>query len=229
MNLRPYRSHKIRACDPCRKHKLRCIVDKPGQACQRCRSRGDSCLHVSSNHLRASQPVVRPLASLPQFISPLEADPEGRFQSRQAQQSSQPIPPSASDTDQVLYVTSSGEASVATSSSLEETKSRRPIHVLGTSGAFDSQFLEQHLVPDPKSHAGQELISIYSSDKRKPVGFASLLQIQENVIVDPARSNINRRKVIEQILGPNAVSLLELYVVHSRFYLHANISRSAAI
>jgi hypothetical protein len=94
----------------------------------------------------------------------------------------------------------------------ENISSRRPLHILGPSGAFDSQFLEQHLVPDPKSHAGEELIGIYSNDKRKPVGFASLLQSQKKVILDPSSSSINRRKIIEQILGPFAAVLLEFYV-----------------
>jgi hypothetical protein len=219
MDFRPYRSHKIRACDLCRKQKSRCIVDIPGQACQRCRSRGDNCLHVSSNNHRSSRPADRPLISRSQVSRPSPLNPssagasESNVQSPQTQLFSRILPPPASRTDQSLNQTSPGQVSIVTSSSLEEnTNSRRPVHILGPSGAFDSQFLEQHLVPDPKSHAGEELIGIYSNDKRKPVGFASLLQSQEKAILDPASSSINRRKIVEQILGPFAAVLLELYV-----------------
>jgi hypothetical protein len=141
------------------------------------------------------------------------AAPESNVQSPQTQPFSRILPPSASITDQSLNPTSPDQVSIATSSSLEEnSSSRRPVHILGPSGAFDSQFLEQHLIPDPKSHAGEELVGIYSNDKSKPVGFASLLQSQEKVILDPASSSINRRKIVEQILRPFAAVLLELYV-----------------
>jgi hypothetical protein len=216
VDFRPYRSHKIRACDLCRKQKSRCIVDIPGQACQRCRSRGDNCFHVSSSNHRSSRPADRPLISRSQ-VSPLNPSSAGasesNVQSLQIQLSSRILQPPASRTDRILNQTSPGQVSIVTSSSLEENiSSRRPLHILGPSGAFDSQFLEQHLVPDPKSHAGEELIGIYSNDKRKPVGFASLLQSQKKVILDPSSSSINRRKIIEQILGPFAAVLLEFYV-----------------
>lgn len=40
---RPYRSHKVRACDLCRKRKSRCTVDLPGQSCLLCRIQGAEC------------------------------------------------------------------------------------------------------------------------------------------------------------------------------------------
>ena len=40
---RPYRSHKVRACDLCRKRKSRCTVDIPGQSCLLCRVQGADC------------------------------------------------------------------------------------------------------------------------------------------------------------------------------------------
>ncbi|KAJ5433672.1 C6 transcription factor [Penicillium daleae] len=45
---RPYRSHKVRACDTCRKRKARCTVDIPHQPCITCRVQGTNCLYEDS-------------------------------------------------------------------------------------------------------------------------------------------------------------------------------------
>ncbi|CAK1363200.1 putative transcriptional regulatory protein [Cercospora beticola] len=40
---RPYRSHKVPACDLCRRRKIHCNVDVPGQSCRFCRERDLTC------------------------------------------------------------------------------------------------------------------------------------------------------------------------------------------
>ena len=40
---RPYRSHKIPACERCRKRKARCTIDLPDQPCLLCRLQGGTC------------------------------------------------------------------------------------------------------------------------------------------------------------------------------------------
>ena len=43
LETRPYRSHKVPACDVCRQRKIRCHVDIPLQPCRSCRERGQRC------------------------------------------------------------------------------------------------------------------------------------------------------------------------------------------
>ncbi|RMX79182.1 hypothetical protein D0869_08489 [Hortaea werneckii] len=40
---RPYRSHKVPACDVCRKRKIQCRIDEAGQRCRFCRERDVAC------------------------------------------------------------------------------------------------------------------------------------------------------------------------------------------
>jgi hypothetical protein len=40
---RPYRSHKIPACEPCRKRKARCAIDVQGQPCSLCKEKKWRC------------------------------------------------------------------------------------------------------------------------------------------------------------------------------------------
>ena len=47
---RPYRSHKLPACDFCRKRKVRCFLDRPDQACRLCRQREQSCVVSQTKH-----------------------------------------------------------------------------------------------------------------------------------------------------------------------------------
>lgn len=52
---RPYRSHKIPACNSCRKRKIRCEIDAASNSCRMCRERDTKCefsrtMHQRSNH-----------------------------------------------------------------------------------------------------------------------------------------------------------------------------------
>lgn len=44
---RPYRSHKVPACDLCRNRKIRCNIDVAGEPCRFCRERHLSCEYTS--------------------------------------------------------------------------------------------------------------------------------------------------------------------------------------
>lgn len=58
---RPYRSHKVPACDLCRNRKIRCNVDVPGQACRFCREKQLTCefRQRSAHSEQADGPVKR--------------------------------------------------------------------------------------------------------------------------------------------------------------------------
>ena len=47
---RPYRSHKVPACDICRKRKIHCNVDIASQPCRYCRERGLECQSSNIKH-----------------------------------------------------------------------------------------------------------------------------------------------------------------------------------
>ena len=46
LSARPYRSHKVPACDRCRSRKTRCDIDGTGQPCRFCCERGEACSYT---------------------------------------------------------------------------------------------------------------------------------------------------------------------------------------
>ncbi|KAF2163958.1 hypothetical protein M409DRAFT_57062 [Zasmidium cellare ATCC 36951] len=57
---RPYRSHKVPACDLCRHRKIRCNIDIPGQPCRFCRERDYTCEYSQkSEHVDGDSPAKR--------------------------------------------------------------------------------------------------------------------------------------------------------------------------
>ena len=58
---RPYRSHKVPACETCRRRKIRCFVDIPSQPCRFCREHARQCTMPSSKDRDANEtPDDRP-------------------------------------------------------------------------------------------------------------------------------------------------------------------------
>ncbi|GAB1731986.1 hypothetical protein NU195Hw_g239t1 [Hortaea werneckii] len=51
---RPYRSHKVPACDVCRKRKIQCRIDEAGQRCRFCRERDVTCHFSQKEDIRES-------------------------------------------------------------------------------------------------------------------------------------------------------------------------------
>ncbi|KAF1846561.1 uncharacterized protein K460DRAFT_417615 [Cucurbitaria berberidis CBS 394.84] len=49
--VRPYRSHAIPACDYCKKRKIRCDIDLPGQPCRFCRTRQETCSYTQQEKM----------------------------------------------------------------------------------------------------------------------------------------------------------------------------------
>ncbi|KAH7021461.1 uncharacterized protein B0I36DRAFT_251908 [Microdochium trichocladiopsis] len=161
METRPYRSHKVRACDLCRKHKTGCVVDIPGLGCRRCRSRDMSCLHAIRASTTAREGPAPPSStgrSLP------------RLQSRRR----------AAVRDLASH---GGLAEISnvrpTALSPHDGSSSLPVHVLGPSGAQDSQVIEEHLLSARASPIAQEHIGICSTDRKKPVGFTYQLFLKK--------------------------------------------------
>jgi hypothetical protein len=55
---RPYRSHKVPACDRCRKRKAGCKIDLPGQKCQLCSERNWDCTFAGDRDLTSTESIL---------------------------------------------------------------------------------------------------------------------------------------------------------------------------
>lgn len=205
---RPYRSHKVRACDLCRKRKSRCTVDIPGQSCLLCRVQGADCHYQEEQNQESS--VLSTTESKPWVIGPpVEPMPgqkrkrslDGLPNSRQS-----PNGPSPQGTN-----SSSGHRG-SDARRKEDDPHNESVLIVGPMVAEDAQVIEKHMPPErssfseePKSHP----YNIYSSDPRKPVLYTTISRRRKGMRrgVPPGE---NQREILEQILGPFRHDLVRL-------------------
>ncbi|OQE47222.1 hypothetical protein PENCOP_c001G04466 [Penicillium coprophilum] len=214
---RPYRSHKVRACDLCRKRKSRCTVDIPGQSCLLCRVQGADCHYQEEANADAS------ILSAPDSKSwpgpPVMDAMPGQKRKRSSDElahlsqnipSRQPINgPSPHGT------TSSGgrRGSDPRRKDMDDHQNESVL-IVGPMVAEDAQVIEKHMPPErtsqseePKSHP----YNIYSSDPRKPVLYTTISRRRKGMRKGTPPGE-NQKEVLEQILGPFKHDLVRLFI-----------------
>ncbi|KAK2797562.1 hypothetical protein FQN50_009157 [Emmonsiellopsis sp. PD_5] len=212
---RPYRSHKIRACDLCRKRKSRCTVDLPGESCLLCRVQGADC------HYREDQSsTVRPqlYGQGNHANKRLHVEPQVPQKRPRAQQS----PPSFSGMS-----TSAGEVEASNQRSPPRDTIRRSnghtpaleeplgesVHIIGPVAAEDAQVIERFMPsessmkrPDTKAP-----YNVYSNDPRKPILYTTVSRRRQGLRTTGIPGD-NQKEIIEQILGPFKHDLVKIFL-----------------
>lgn len=206
---RPYRSHRIPACDRCRRRKARCVVDRIGQSCRLCRTHSVSCVpggvdFVSEDSLRRaiSIPAPRFESSTPvptgsemnltsMTVAPvLRPQSEANASDKCAEMSfeARHQPPNT-----VLYLTKNPSSGPAFSM------------IVGPVVAEDVRIVEQYITSD--SHQTSARLDAVSDDPAKPVLYRFLPRRREG-LPGPSAPGKTQREVLEQILGPFARPLV---------------------
>jgi hypothetical protein len=208
---RPYRSHKVRACDMCRKNKSRCIVDSPGLACLLCRLRGANCLYLenlpSQSASSSTQPVrrvVEPVHNSPNKPSPTRSLKRRRENLGQFQGTALSALVGASSSTQVDNYNT-------TSESPGDPDSMEAEHILGPAGAHDALVLKQYMSPEvtSKPDSRHSPFGVYSNDPKRPVIY-STSHAQELKTIP--KFQLSNRKVMDQIMGRYANDLIDMCV-----------------
>lgn len=217
---RPYRSHKVRACDLCRKRKSRCTVDIPGQSCLLCRVQGAVCHYQEEPGndppiANATDPI--PAEKWPQEQGPEDISP-GQKRKRASDDISLPNPerPKENAPGNLRRATSVGEHRSNQFRRLGvEDPQNESVFIVGPVVADDAQVIEKHLPPErtsksvePKSHP----YNVYSSDPRKPILYTTVSRRRQGMRagIPPGE---NQKEILEQILGPFKDDLVRLFVL----------------
>lgn len=203
---RPYRSHKVRACDLCRKRKSRCTVDIPGQSCLLCRVQGADCHYQEEPN--SDNSVLSTSGTKPwpggQPTEPASGQKRKRSMSTPRQSNNGPSPQGT---------TSSGRRASETRRKETDDPHNESVLIVGPMVAEDAQVIEKHMPPgrssvseEPNSHP----FNIYSSDPRKPVLYTTISRRRKGMRqgVPPGE---NQKEILEQILGPFKHDLVRLY------------------
>ncbi|KKK14366.1 hypothetical protein ARAM_006057 [Aspergillus rambellii] len=209
---RPYRSHKVRACDLCRKRKSRCTVDIPGQSCLLCRVQGADC------HYQEENPPELPIPHGPESKG---WHSEGSFHAGQKRKrTSEAGSPSHSsrhrdDTSDLHRSDSTGDSrgSEPRRHGVEDPHNES-VFIVGPVVADDAQVIEKFMPPEqpnksvvPRSHP----YNVYSSDPRKPILYTTVSRRRQGMRVGIPPGE-NQKEILEQILGPFKDDLVRLFI-----------------
>ncbi|KAJ5888186.1 hypothetical protein N7495_008227 [Penicillium taxi] len=215
---RPYRSHKVRACDLCRKRKSRCIVETLGQSCLMCRMQGADCHYQDEANADVS------------VLSTLESNSVVNMSGQKRKRNNSPDKLSNSESHIPAHITShqltSGPSPQGTNSSsgrrgsdsrrkgYDDDRHNESVLIVGPMVAEDAQVIEKHMPPErsslseePQSHP----YNIYSSDPRKPVLYTTIPRRRKGMRVGVPPGE-NQKEILEQILGPFKHDLVKLFI-----------------
>lgn len=208
---RPYRSHKVRACDLCRKRKSRCTVDIPGQSCLLCRVQGAVC-HYQDESFDSS------ISSAPDSRSWSGENGTEKVSSGQKRKRSPDIisPPNSDRRVEAPNVhraqTSANRRASDPGSRGDEDPQNESVFIVGPVVADDAQVIEKYMPPErssksvePKNHP----YNVYSNDPRKPILYQTVSRRRQGVRVGTPPGE-NQKEILEQVLGPFKHDLVRL-------------------
>lgn len=199
---RPYRSHRIRACDYCRRRKQRCIVETIGQTCRLCKHQAIECSYTSSNalnferrkHRRIATPSPRKARN-----GPLPHQTE-HFQSQQSTRPAARIKPSPELNQDIAPTT------------LENVL--KLCHIVGPVVSKDAHTLDQYMAPrspEDRRTTGNPY-NVYSADPHLPVLYTKVDRRRRPGKAISKSPGVKQKNTMDQILAKNANLLIELYV-----------------
>ncbi|KAJ0419997.1 fungal-specific transcription factor domain-containing protein [Aspergillus carlsbadensis] len=213
---RPYRSHKVRACDLCRKRKSRCTVDIPGQSCLLCRVQGADCHYQEEGN-----------SELP---NPHAPEPTGWHTDHVAEnfhagQKRKRTPDSASPLHSSRRVEGLPEvrrSNSAVPSRPNEHKrhgiddgQNESVFIVGPVVADDANVIEKYMPPQRSNKSVEPTnnhpYNVYSNDPRKPILYTTVSRRRQGMRVGIPPGE-NQKEILEQILGPFKDDLVRLFL-----------------
>lgn len=210
---RPYRSHKIPACDFCRKRKSRCTQDLVDQPCLLCRLHGATCTTTTDvSQRRAFNQGVSRLKR-----QRIRKSNDGELSRSTNVESAKDVPsieqnnrtsrslPSATD------VTERGARPARTFQSQDALNHSG--HIVGPAMARDAQVLEQYMSPtynSEVSYARPNPYSVYSDDPRNPVVYMKVPRQRGIVPSGNGTPGFRQAETMEKIIEPLGSELFNM-------------------
>jgi hypothetical protein len=211
---RPYRSHKIPACDRCRKRKVRCELDTPSQPCYLCRTSGAICTQTQKNE--------RPISSVASAVQRHENTDRlignhGAHHSpkrRRLSHSQDELPrPGYEETMSFESHVSPHQPQMYTEDALP-TRTQRPARpeaggskstmIVGPAMAEDLQMIENYMVSQGPLHNSPRdpMYDTVSDNPQDPVLYVTVPRRRQGLSLNN-RPGEKQREILEQILGPS--------------------------
>jgi hypothetical protein len=211
---RPYRSHKVRACDHCRKRKSRCTVDIPGQSCLLCRVQGADCHYqedtvpdIETSKDDSNQPLSasRGTGQKRKRASEMKSMSNGEtadLSSEKGIQQPSTVAPRGERRSDYRFRTSADPQNES-------------VLIVGPVAAEDAQVIEKFMPLEKSTKSpekGNKPYNVYSNDPRKPILYTRVSRRRQGVRVGSPPGE-SQKEILEQILGPFKHDLVKLLVL----------------
>lgn len=235
VSSRPYRSHKIPACDFCHRRKTRCVRLRIDEPCILCRSYQMQCetgsagrtvrrgavadpkrriwKHPEPRQVQVPTQIPRAYTKHKQVNSIQKNSERSRAQTQLPKRYSlSTTGPSPGDGSPAITVAPPPPMIGAQASGMAAALNEAS-HIVGPATARDAQVLEKYISPTNNSivsHARPNLYSVYSDDPRNPIVY---MKVPRRRGIDPSgngTSGFKQSENIEKILqpfGPDVFSL----------------------
>ncbi|EEH18715.2 hypothetical protein PABG_01034 [Paracoccidioides brasiliensis Pb03] len=213
VGTRPYRSHKIRACDLCRRRKSRCTVDLPGQSCQLCRLQGADCHYREDlSRLIGPHPYDQRAGDSNHLLSESQIS-----QKRKHTLLSPNLPGAATSAPLATRIPESLPRSCSQDGHISPRGFGEPlgesVHIVGPVAAEDAQVIERFM-PSENSAKGSDAkapYNVYSNDPKKPILYTTISRRRQGLRTTgiPGES---QKEILEQILGPFKHDLVKIFL-----------------
>ncbi|KAI9729355.1 MAG: hypothetical protein M1834_006878 [Cirrosporium novae-zelandiae] len=213
---RPYRSHRIPACDFCRHRKSRCTQDAAHGSCMLCMLHGVECSRDGVQRSRTNPPASSPRGRAP------------RQPKRQRTAS-----PNRRDVAPIIDISSphSGlevvrQASIQSGSAHSGPESQalppQSAHIIGPAIARDVQVLERYMSPKynlAESHVRPNPYNVYSDDPTDPVVY---MKVPRQRVVLPSGNGspaFKQLEILDKVFEPHSEELFSVYLerIHPSF------------
>ncbi|KAE8146183.1 fungal-specific transcription factor domain-containing protein [Aspergillus avenaceus] len=215
---RPYRSHKVRACDLCRKRKSRCTVDIPGQSCLLCRVQGADCHYQEeANHDSSIANVSNGVDPKTWSVDTAVENPSTGQKRKRSPSDDSPTSSSRPREDSsTLPRPDSGVDSRASEPRRQgvEDPHNESVHIVGPVVADDAQVIEKFMPPENSNRnveSNSHPYNVYSNDPRKPILYTTISRRRQGMRVGIPPGE-NQKEILEQILGPFRHDLVRLFI-----------------
>lgn len=210
---RPYRSHRVPACDRCRQRKIRCKIATIGQPCELCAEKGFNCLFSGSN---SRQPTSDPDRSRPRKRPRVENVQSLSISGARTLDSPVsegiPVPPRdpAAESEQSPLLRDTAASSPRNGTNSASGPAGEASIIVGPMVAEDVQILQRYLTAEPR--VGPQPYSVVSNAPGDPI-FLALPRHREGLQL-AKDSGRGQREILDQILGPKKRDVIQLYFKH---------------
>lgn len=220
---RPYRSHKIPACDRCRKRKIRCVVDLTGQPCLLCRMQNATCRRLDEHTFTAKPQTADSNASSCSEVLPdrVSKRPGRKLKGSMSSTIVDEIRPRLSfprKRDEI-QTRCKHRAEVNSQTSLDSSPAAKRVSskfsmIIGPSVAEDVHVIEKYMSSgaDLNAYAEPRRYDIMSDEPKKPILYMNVPRRRKGFIL-AAKPGEAQREILEQVLRPFVDDIVALYVL----------------